>query len=197
MKNFRQMIRTTLIGGVLFLIPLVIVVAIIGKAIQIMKVVAAPLGKLIPVESFGGFAILQILAIVILFVSCLLVGVLARSAWAKKTREKLDAVLYQLVPGYAVMKGITSGIDDSDREQSLRPVLVRLDDQLQVAFEVERIADGFVAVFFPGSPDPLSGTVSYVTSDRVKPIDVGFNAVLKIQKHRGIGSAEILSGQLA
>ena len=74
-------------------------------------------------------------------------GVLARSAWAKKTREKLDAVLYQLVPGYAVVRGVISGIDDSDYEQSLRPVLVRLDDQLQIAFEVERIAGGFVAVF--------------------------------------------------
>lgn len=124
-------------------------------------------------------------------------GVLARSAWAKKTREKLDAVLYQLVPGYAVVRGVISGIDDSDYEQSLRPVLVRLDDQLQIAFEVERIAGGFVAVFSPGSPDSLSGTLSYVSSDRVKPIDVGFNTVLKIHKHRGTGSAEILSGQLA
>jgi len=197
MKNFRQMIRTTLIGGVLFLVPMVVVVAIIGKAIQIMKVAAAPLAKLIPVELFDGLVILEILAVLILILLCLLVGVLARSAWAKKTRQKLDAVLYQLVPGYSVVKGITSGIDDSDHEQSMRPVLVRLDDQLQVAFEVERVADGFVAVFFPGSPDPLSGTLSYVTSDRVKPIDVGFNAVLKLHRHRGTGSAEVLSGQLA
>ena len=53
MKSLRRLIRTTLVGGVLFLIPLVFVVVIVGKAFQIMKVVATPLANLISVESFA------------------------------------------------------------------------------------------------------------------------------------------------
>jgi len=45
----------------LFLIPLVFVVVVVGKAFQIMKVVATPLGKLIPVESFAGYAVVELL----------------------------------------------------------------------------------------------------------------------------------------
>ncbi len=195
MSSLRRLIRTTLIGGVLFLIPLVFVVVVFGKAFQIMKVVAAPLGKLITIESFAGFAIVEILTAFVLVLSCLLAGLVARSPWGKKISQKLDAVLLQMIPGYAWVKGMTGEIHDEDAEEVLKPVLVRFDDQFQLAFEVDRAADGLVAVYLPGSPDPRSGAVSYVTGDRIQPVDAKFNAVVKICKNLGRGSTEMLSGQ--
>ena len=195
MNDLRRLIGTTLIGGVLFLIPLVFVVVVFGKAFQIMKVVATPIGKLIPIESVAGFAIVEILTASILILSCLLVGILARSPWGRKINEKLDAALLQMIPGYAWMKGVTGGIRDEDAEEVLKPVLVRFDDQFQLAFEVDRAADGLVAVYLPGSPDPRSGAVSYVTADRIRPVDAGFKAVVKICKNLGRGSTKMLSGQ--
>ena len=195
MKDLRRLIRTTVIGGVLFLIPLVFVVVVFGKAFQIMKVVATPLGKLIPVESVAGFAMVEILTAFITIVSCLLAGTLARSPWGRKLNEKLDAVLLQLIPGYAWVKGIAGGLQDEDAEEVLKPVLVRFDDHFQLALEVDRAADGLVAVFIPGSPDPRSGAVSYVTGDRIQPVDAGFQSVVRICKNLGRGSTVILSGQ--
>ena len=95
MEELRRLTRTTLFGGVLFLIPLVFVVVFFGKAFQIMKVVATPVGKLIPVESIAGFAMVEILTAFITIVSCLLAGMLARSSWGKKVSQKLDSVLLQ------------------------------------------------------------------------------------------------------
>jgi uncharacterized membrane protein len=195
MNTLRRLIRDTLIGGVLFLIPLVFVVVVFGKAFQIMKVVAAPLGKLIIIESFAGFAIVEILTVLIMILSCLLAGAAARSPWGRKVNEKLDAILLQMIPGYAWVKGMTGDIHDEDAEEALKPVLVRFDDQFQLAFEVDRAADGLVAVYLPGSPDPRSGAVSYVTGDRIQPIDTGFKAVVKVCKNLGRGSTAILSGQ--
>ena len=190
----RELIRTTLIGGILFLIPLVFVVVVLGKAFQIIKTVATPLGKLIPLETVGGFAVVEILTFLIMISGCLLAGILARSPWAQKINEKLDAVLLQLVPGYAWVKGMTGGIRDEDAEKELKPSLVKFDDQFQLAFEVDRTPDGLVAVYLPGAPDPRSGSVSYVTRDRIRPVDTGFQAVVKICKHLGRGSATIVSG---
>lgn len=193
MSKLRQLIRTTLIGGVLFIIPLVFVVAIVGKAFKIMKVVATPIGKLITIESVVGFAVVEILTVVILILACLLAGLLARSSWGRRVHEKLDTVLLQVIPGYAWMKGVTGGIRDEDAEKMLKPVLVRFDDQSQVAFEVDRATDGMVAVYLPGSPDPRSGAVSYVTHDRVQPIDADFKAITKLCKNLGRGSMALLS----
>jgi len=192
MKNLRSLIWTTLLGGVIFLIPLVAVVVVFGKAIHIMQSVAIPLGEMIPVESVAGIAIVPILTTVIMFASCLAAGMLARSARGQKVYSKLDTVLLQLIPGYAWVKGITGGIRDEDADEVLKPVLVTFDDQSQLAFEVDRAVDGFVAIYIPGAPDPRSGTVSYVTSDRIQAVDVGFKAVTKICKNLGRESTAIL-----
>jgi uncharacterized membrane protein len=194
MSNFRQLIRTTLIGGFLFLIPLVLVVVVLGKAFEIMKVVATPLSKLVPVESVAGFAKVEVLTALVLILSCLLVGMLARSPWGQKVNAKLDEMLLHIVPGYAWVKGMTGGIRDEDAEEVLKPVLVQFDDQSQLAFEVDRASDGLVAVFLPGSPDPRSGTVSFVAANRIQPVDAGFNAVVKICKNLGRGSAQYSVG---
>ena len=172
MGSLRRLIRTTLIGGILFLIPLVFVVVVVGKAFQIMKVVATPLAKLIPAQNLAGYAVVELLTVGIMILGCLLAGTLARSPWGRKVNEKLDAVLLQMIPGYAWVKGITGGIRDDDAEDLLKPVLVRFDDQTQLGLEVDRAADGRVTVYVPGAPDPRSGAVSYVTSDRIQPINL-------------------------
>jgi uncharacterized membrane protein len=195
MNALQRLIRDTLIGGVLFLIPLVFVVVVFGKAFQIMKVVATPLGKLISIESFAGFAVVEILTVFIMVLCCLLAGMLARSPWGKKLNEKIDVILLQMIPGYAWVKGMTGEIHDEDAEEVLKPVLVRFDDQFQLAFEVDRTADGLVAVYLPGSPDPRSGAVSYVTGDRIQPVDAKFNTVVKVCKNLGRGSTAMLPSQ--
>jgi uncharacterized membrane protein len=195
MKNLRILIRTTLIGGIVFLIPLVFVVAIVGKGIQIMKSVAIPIGNMIPVAHVAGIAVVPILTALLMILSCLIAGGLARSPGGQKIYKKLDAALLQVIPGYAWIKGVTGDIRDEDAEEVLKPVCVALDDQLQLAFEVDRSEDGLVAVYVPGAPDPRSGTVSYVTSDRIRPVNASFKAVAKICKNLGRGSAAVLAGE--
>ena len=192
MNNLRRLIRTTILGGIIFLVPLVFVVVVFGKAIHIMQSVAVPLGEMIPVKDVAGVAIVPILTTAIMFVSCLIAGILAQSSGGQKIYKKLDGVLLHLIPGYAWVKGITGDIHDDDAEAVLKPVLVALDDQSQLAFEVDRDDDGLVAIYIPGAPDPRAGAISYVTSDRVQPIDAGFKAVTKICKNLGRGSTAIL-----
>jgi len=75
----REFIRTTLLGGLLFLIPLVVVM-VVGKAFEILKTVATPLANFIPIDSVGDFAIVQVLTTAIMLAACLLAGLIARSA---------------------------------------------------------------------------------------------------------------------
>ncbi len=63
--------------------------------------------------------------------------------------------------------------------------MIRLDDQSQIAFEVERTATEQVVVFLPGSPDPRSGTVALIDSERVTPLNVSFISVSSALKRFG------------
>ena len=191
----REFIRTTLIGGILFLIPLVMVVVVFGKAFQILKIVAIPVDKLIPIESVAGFALVEVLTAVIMLLCCLMAGLVARSPWGRNVYGKIDTILLQLIPGYAWVKGVTGDISDEEAEDIFKPVLVRLDDQYQLGFEVDRTADGLVVVYIPGAPDARSGALSYVTADRIQPVDAGFKAIARTCKKLGRGSGELLARQ--
>ena len=182
-------IKTTIIGGLVFMVPIVIIVAIVGKAFRIMLMVAAPLMAYIPTGSIGGIAVVNLLLLLMIVLLCFIAGLIARSAVAKRIYRSLDATL-QAIPGYAFIKGYTDSMSNTEEAaKSLLPVLVRFDDNAQIAFEVERTGDN-VVVYLPGAPNPWSGSVAYFHVERVKRLDMTLSqAVSNIQKI-GRGSAD-------
>jgi uncharacterized membrane protein len=193
MKTVASLIKTTVLGGVVFLLPLVLLVVIVGKAFNIMKTLSTPAANLISAEKFAGYAVADLLAITVLLLITLLAGLLARSPVFDDFYKKLDAIILQIIPGYSWVKGMTGSLSDADAEKTLKPVAVIQDDMVQIGYEVERLPDNWVAVFLPGAPDTRSGSVGYFTDDRVKPLDTSFAGIAGCLKTLGRGSSEILS----
>jgi len=183
-------LKTTIIGGLIFLIPFVLIVSVLGKAIKTMIVVARPLEKMIPLESIGGIAVVHILAILLLVLICFLAGLFARSSTGKRAFDWLDSKLIMMIPGYSFIKGFAGTIEKDESKTVMIPVLAKLDDQTLLGFEVERLSDGQVVVFLPGSPDTTSGTVAYMTEDRIQKLDIDFAATYKILRTLGRGSEQ-------
>ncbi len=190
MKKF---LITTALGGILFLVPLVFVVLFLGKAYSIMLQVAEPLSRLLPLDTIAGIGMINILAIVVLLSVCVAAGLIARSPPARKLYSKLDRILLEVIPGYAWTKALVSSLGGADKTiEQFTPVLVRLDDQMQLGFEMERTDDGLVVVFFPGAPDVRSGSVAYVEASRVSPTEANLLAINKSLKLMGIGAAKLV-----
>ena len=182
-------IKTTAIGGFLFLIPIVVLAVILKKAYSIMMLVAVPLDRLIPVETLGGVALANILAVLCIVVACFLAGLVAKSKLGKATFNLIDAKLLLFFPGYSYLKSLTSSFtDERDEGKVLKPIIAKLDDQSQLAFEVEHADDGTVVVYVPGAPDSRSGNVVYLTPDRVERLDITFGEVTKSLRQFGRGS---------
>ena len=185
-------VKTTIVGGLMLLFPLVVVVLIIGKAFKISMLVAEPLGGLIPIERVGGVALANILAVLVILVLCYLAGLVARLSHIRRKVAGIDGLLIAVVPGYAMAKTLVSGVIKAEDEVGkMTPVLVSLDDYKQIAFEVERTPGGYVVVFLPGAPNPWSGSVIYVSEDRVESLDMAPQDAIKNIRVLGRGSAKI------
>ena len=167
-----KFIKTTIIGGLIFIVPLVIIAAVLGKALEIMKLVATPMGNRLPVDSIGGVAVGNLLALLGLALFCFVAGLIAKSRMAGKVYRSLDSMLLA-VPGYAFIKGFTDSVaGNQETTASMVPVFVMFDDYEQIGFEVERLEQGKVVVYLPGAPSPWTGSVVYVSADRVKRLDL-------------------------
>jgi uncharacterized membrane protein len=187
-----QFLKTTLIGGLLFLVPLVVVVVVVTKAYGFMLVVAEPIANIIPIDYVGGVALANFLALVVVVLLCFMAGLLAKTPAAKAFADKTESTIMQRIPGYTFFKGFTSALNPEATED-LKPVLVELNQFCRLGLEVERIGNEQVAVYFPGSPNAWSGIVLIVPVEQIKPIDIPIMTVIEHAEQLGRGSHEILA----
>ena len=181
-------IKTTTIGGIVFMVPIVIIIVILGNAFELLVKVARPIDKLIPIESIGGIAVANLLALLAVLVICFVAGVAARSPLAKKFYRAIDNGLLA-IPGYAFVKAHTDSMKLGQAEaKSMQPVMVRFDDNSQIGFEIERLDNGQVVIYLPGAPDPWSGRVVYFHTDRVKKLELSVSEAINNVSRLGRGS---------
>lgn len=191
-----QFFKTTVIGGFVFLVPIIVFIAVVGKAVEWASKLAKPLSTLIPIDSIGEIAVVNMVALIIVILLCFLAGLAARTTFGRKTVDSLESKLLTKLPVYELMKSKINAVVQAEKADNLKPILARFDDSWQIALEVERITGGTVAVYLPGAPDPWSGSVCYMTEDRIQPLDAKLPPILRTLRVLGKGSNEQLSDYL-
>ena len=197
MNKFTQLMKTTAIGGLLFLLPLVVVGALIGKVTPIILKVAEVLRDVIPFEMPGGLALHLLLASVVVLLICFGAGLLARRSFGKRISKSFEKYLLALVPRYGILKDQMAGrIGGDATKPRMKPVLVRFDDFLRIGFEIERNDAGLVTVYLPGAPDTWSGISVLMNAQRVEPLDLKIGDTVALCEQLGRGSAALLAGRV-
>ncbi len=191
-----KLLRTTIVGGIIFLIPIAIFAAVIGKGLELAGVIAKPIAQALPPDVIAGFAVARVLAVILLLVLCFVAGLVARAAIARKLVRDLEANVLSKLPAYAVLKAKTQSMLSPEDVEGMSPVVVRFDNSWQFAFEIERIEGGKVALFLPGAPDPWSGSICVADADRVTPLDLPIAFMANMVKRLGKGANEALRDRL-
>jgi uncharacterized membrane protein len=191
-----RFLSTTAIGGLLFLLPMIVVGALIGQVVPIVLTIAEFLGEILPgfVKTPSGIALLIVMSFALLLLLCFVAGILARWSYSKKFSEIFEKNLLLLFPRYAILRDQMAGsIGGTQARPRMKPVVVRFDDCMRIGFETERSEQTqLVAVYLPGSPDPWSGKVALVMNDRVAPLKAEFSITVATCEQMGRGSGELL-----
>ena len=187
---------TTLIGGLVFLLPLIVMLAVLGQGLALMAGVAQPVAAMFPNRQGGGVALASLVALLLLLLLCYGAGLLARAALGRTLSASFEDRLQTLYPRYTIIKGMTQALGVDGVKSGLKTVLVSFDDHQVLAVEVERLADGRVVVFLPGAPDPWSGSVVLVSHERVAGVPVEIGALHRSLKSIGRGSAALLNATM-
>ena len=184
-------LKTTIIGGLLFLVPVAAIVMVVGKTLNLMKAVAEPAAKVLPIDSLGGVAIVNVIAALIVLLICFLAGLLARTKPAKKFADTIENALLSKIPGYTLAKGVTDKLKSADTD-GVHAVLVSFGQSSRVSIEIERVSKDRVVVYVPSSPNPWTGEVYVVKSDQVERLDCPITAVIDHAEQLGGGSSSYL-----
>ncbi len=194
MKTF---LKTTVVGGVLFLLPVALVIFILGHAMRLATKVAQPLSDKLGLEQLGHFAgigAVTIIAALVLVAVSFAAGVIARTGWGRRISQWFEHSLLGGLPQYQMVKSMAEGFTEIENASGLKPALVNIEDGWQIGYLLESIGDGWVAVFIPQAPTPMSGNVMYFPAERVRPLGITMVQAMTIVKHIGVGSGAALRG---
>lgn len=197
MKQLLKFLKTTFVGGVFLIVPIVIVLLILGKVIEILRTLVKPIVKELPLDTIGGITIARLVAFSVLIIICLIAGIIAKTKTASKFKNWIESTLLSNIPGYSMIKGMTETAIGIETNNDNEIMLVNIEETWQIGILMDKIDDELFTVFLPGAPSPMSGDVVFVKKERLKKLDISSVDAFKIQKKLGVDSAAILKGKMS
>ena len=143
MAALKDFLNTTIVGGLVFRVPLVVLAIVLRHAMRLAGPFADSIAARFPAHEIAGVAVASLVA--------------------------------------ALLRGLT-------------PVLVNVEGGWQPGYQLEPLQAGWVAVFLPQAPSPLSGNIMYKPADKVRALGTPLGETMALVKCMGVGSRRALQG---
>jgi len=190
MKGLAELTKTTLIGGLLVVLPIYVSVLLMAKTLAAIFALLSPITAAIPASTHFR----QIIAIVIVLAVCLVTGFVVRTRPGRRARKMLERSVLTNIPGYSLVQGLTERVSGEDGEGAFQPALVEIEDALSPGFIIEELEDGRCTVLVPSVPTPAAGALFILPKERVHPLDVPFTQAVKVISRWGAGAGAMARG---
>ena len=208
MIRVRKFVRTSLLGGLVVLLPigvLLIVFDWIFDAIRgVLRPVITPYKNSLIGTGLPGLrvswiadALATVSALALIVALCFFVGVIVRTAVGRWFHNKIEDYVLKLAPGYNLVKETVLQFF-GDKPSPFRSVaFVRLfggeSPTMVTAFITERHANGWFTVFVPTGPNPTSGQIFHVPGELVTELRQPVEDVMRSVISCGAGSDKLMA----
>ena len=188
MRRFRDFVVSSLVGGLLVLVPVYLAILLLLKAAKSLAGLVKPIARLLPDWVPAG----RLLSLLLVLLICFLVGSALRTRMGRAARDRVESSLFERIPGYGVLRSLTQQIAGYGQEKAWKPALAEIEDALVPAFIIEEFVDGRYTIFVPSVPTPLAGAVYVLGPERVHPLDVPFTVAIKTISRWGAGCRDLV-----
>jgi uncharacterized membrane protein len=193
MKRFLDFVMTSVLAGVLVVVPLYLAVLLLlrvaASLVKFVEPLAAILPDWLPAENM--------LSLLLVLVLCFVIGVSLRTRTGRRMREHVEKSFFERIPGYALFRSLTQQLAGQGSDEAWMPALIEIEEALVPGFIIEEHDDGQYTVFVPSVPTPLAGAVYVIARDRVHPLDVPFTTAIKAVSRWGSGCKELAAAMKA
>jgi uncharacterized membrane protein len=165
-----------------------------GHAFRLAKQAVGPLTQVFPEHAILGVTTTSILAVAALLLTGLLAGLFARTSLGTRITTWFEESILGGIPQYRVLKSVTEGWADLTESGATEVVLVRADAGWQIGYVFDRLDGGWLSVFLPQAPTPLSGDLTFLPADQVRPTKLSLKDAMRLVKRLGADAGKTLAG---
>lgn len=193
MRTLAEFTKTTLIGGLLIVLPVYLTLLLLAKTVQGLLALVQPVTAQVP----ASLQFRQVLAILLLAAACFVAGLIARTGPGLRAKNAFERGVLERLPGYKLLRGLAGRVVGRAEEASFAPALVELQDALVPALIVEELEDGLCTVLVPSVPTPMAGALYILPRARVHRVDVPFTSAIGVFSRWGAGAGELVRAMRA
>jgi len=187
LKSIAEFTKTTLIGGVLIVLPIWLTTLLLAKTLVGVAKLISPVTAQIPAAvHFRHF-----IALVVIIIVCFIAGLIVRTGPGLWAKNALERNILGRIPGYDLIRGLAARMTGRHEDETFAVALVELEEALVPAFIVEEHADGAYTVFIPSVPTPAAGSVYILPRERVHRVDVPFTKGTSVISRWGAGARDL------
>jgi len=187
-------VRKTVVGGLLFLVPVTILAIVIGRMFSTLEPITEQFaGEVLGPDALGPIARLLTVLICLIAIS-FGAGLLASTIVGQKVMEFLEASLLNRVPGYAMVKNMAvesaANLARIESSSQVKAVYVKSGEGWQLGFVTDKVNQDLYAVFLPDAPTPTSGQLLYLSADNMVESGMSIADAMKALSQLGIRRAQ-------
>ena len=185
-------IKTTIIAGLLIVLPVVAVMGVFAFFMNTVISIIAPLAGKLPIKTFGGFIWATVFTVFLLLALCFLAGLFVQMRIGRLTQEWVENFLLRRLPGYHMFKNLTRQLVGQEGHEFV-PALVDLNGTgaKVIGMIVEEHAEGYFTIFVPNSPAVTLGQVYFLPGDRIEKVPMRLVDVVNCLTQWGVDSKKL------
>ena len=193
MERLKRFFLTSLLGGVVVILPVVILVLAFIWMFNLVTGFIRPLTSMLVARNVEEI-VATVLVLAIILVTCFIVGAFVRTRAGGVVFQLIESRLLKVAPGYSLVKEIVLSFLGGKKSPFSTVALVQLfdSDTLTTAFVVDEHANGSFTVFVPTGPNPTSGLIYHVKGEHVHTLDVAVEDAMRATISCGAGSSKLI-----
>ena len=196
MKKIVEFFKTSLIGGLFVLLPLVLFYLLLAEMMQLVVAMATPIADLFPKGTFDEVKLPVVIAIVLLVGASFLFGLTLRSTVLRNFGLWIERTVLGRLPIYNAVKGLSRGLVGAKEDGVFKPaVLDSPNGDREIVYLIEDHGNGQATVLVPFAPASFAGSVKILGSDRLEMLPASLGDTSRVISHWGLGAMDLLGNK--
>jgi uncharacterized membrane protein len=194
MHSLKQFLRTTLLGGFLIVLPIMILLIVLNWMFESLTGYIRPITNLLIETARVNEFVASFLAVFLIILVFFLVGLLIKTEIGKVSFQTFENKFLAKIFGYKIIKETVLQIFGEEKNVFKAVALVKLfgNETLMTAFVTDEHPDGSYTVFIPSGPAPTAGFVYHVQKEQITIVDVPVDQALRTILSLGAGSKKLI-----
>ena len=193
MKQLREFLITTLIGGIVVLLPIVILVWVVRLIVTLLQSILRPITSLIQLEVPD--IVLNLIAFLAVVALCFLIGLIIRTRAGSAIYNYVEKNWLEKLPTYGSIRDIVQQFTGRKKQPFNQVVTLEALGVKMTGFVTDEKGDMFT-IFVPTAPNPTNGFVFHVHRNQLQFVDVKTEAAMRTVVGMGVGSQDLLKPEI-